>query len=136
MHMRVLLMETRKLAEAVRPTHVLARIGQQAADPMDIAHTAANHIESGIDDCLSRNLTTDKYVQIRHTQGRVAAKIMLRWSVLTNQVCSVRIGLDSPLAYFPAPLIDSVRNMIVTFYQDEGWTVRIDDNSLELSHSE
>lgn len=134
MHIRTLSKATKKLAEAVRPAHVRAVAGQQDALPADIAHTAANLIESALDTCLSKRTVTDKIMQKWQEGDTFHAKIFLRWTMLNNSSCSVRLGLDWPIVYLPSDLIGEVRKMIVQFYQEEGWVVQITDGYTLLSH--
>ena len=134
MHIRSLSKATKKMAEAVRPAHVRAVAGQQDALPEDIAHTAANLIESALDACLSKRNLSGKMMQTWQENDTFHAKIFLRWSMLNNSSCSVRLGLEWPIVYLQTDLIGEVRKLITQFYQEEGWNIQITDGYTLLSH--
>lgn len=134
MNLRFLSEATKELAEAVRPNYVRAQMGQQDAVGADIAHTAANMIESAIDSCLSKTTTSSNMMQMWQENGVFHAKVFIRWQRMKDGRCSIRFGLDWPIAYVHEGMVGEVRKAIIRFYQEEGWGIEINDDFTLLTH--
>jgi hypothetical protein len=80
-------------------------------------------------------------VQVWHGEGQIHVKINLRWTVIKRQngvadACSVRIGLDTPLVYFPAEFMEEVQHAIILAYRKLQWAVDMNDDFALFSHPE
>ncbi len=141
MDMRILLRASLRLQEAVRPNHVHALARNQHPDVADVVYSAIAQIERALDGCLARVHMGGSYMKVWHNERRIHVQINLRWSVMPGDrggapMCSIRIGLDTPITYFPAEYIDDIRDAIIERYRKADWKVEITDQAIMFSHPE